>query len=161
MPIQKISPFLWYVKEAEEAARFYVSVFPDSRIEGVWTVPAESPSGPAGSVSVVDFTLSGQSFTAMSAGKLDPFNHAVSFVVRCEDQAEVDRYWSALVEGGGEYEECGWLRDRFGVCWQIVPAVHLELMASPDRVAAARAAKAMLKMKKLDIAALRAAFEGR
>src|SRR3954447_25245364 len=93
---QKIVPYLWYAKEAEEAARFYASIFPDSRVDRVTSLPAESPSGPAGSVDVVDFTLCGQSFMAISAGPLDPFNHAISFVVSCEDQAEIDRYWDAL-----------------------------------------------------------------
>src|SRR5438876_452866 len=102
----KITPFLWYTHEAEEAAAFYVSVFPDSRITRVWAVQAESPSGPAGSVKVVDFVLWGQSFTAMAAGRLDPFNHAVSFVVNCDTQADVDRYWDALLQGGGTAQEC-------------------------------------------------------
>jgi len=118
--MHKITPFLWYAKEAEEAAKLYVSTFPDSRIERVVTMPAESPSGPPGSVKIVDFLLFGQAFTAMSAGPLDPFNHAVSFVVSCETQDEIDRYWNALLEGGSA-EQCGWLKDRFGVSWQIVP----------------------------------------
>ena len=95
--MQKITPFLWYAKEAEEAAAFYASLFPDSRVLRVMTMPSESPSGPPGSVKVVDFVLFGQAFTAMSAGPLDPFNHAVSFVVNCDDQAEIDRYWNALI----------------------------------------------------------------
>ena len=112
--MQKITPFLWYAKEAEDAARFYASIFPDSRVERVVSLPSESPSGPPESVKVVDFVLCGQSFSAMSAGPLDPFNHAVSFVVNCDSQAELDRYWNALLEGGSA-EECGWLKDRFGV----------------------------------------------
>ena len=155
--LQKIVPFLWYAREAEEAAKLYTSIFADSRIDRVSTLPAESPSGPAGSVKIVDFTLCGQAFTAMSAGPLDPFNHAISFVVQCEDQAEIDRYWDALSRGGST-EPCGWLRDRFGVSWQIVPRALAEMMADPDREAGARAAKAMLKMGKIDLAALRAAF---
>jgi predicted 3-demethylubiquinone-9 3-methyltransferase (glyoxalase superfamily) len=157
---QKITPHLWYAKEAEEAARFYVSIFPDSRIDRVTTMPAESPSGPAGSVKVVEMTLFGQSFVAMSAGPLDPFNHAISFAVNCESQAEIDRYWEALLRGGS-VEQCGWLKDRFGVSWQIVPTVLAEMMADPDREKARRATEAMLKMVKLDIAALQAAFDGR
>jgi predicted 3-demethylubiquinone-9 3-methyltransferase (glyoxalase superfamily) len=159
--MQKITPFLWYAKEAEEAAKFYASIFPNSRVSRVVTMPSESPSGPPGSVKVVDFELFGQSFSAMSAGPLDPFNHAVSFVVNCEDQAEVDRYWNALLEGGGQPEACGWLKDRYGVSWQITPAVLVTMMADPDRTKAKRATDAMLKMGKIDIATLKAAFEGK
>jgi len=157
--MQKITPFLWYSKEAEEAAAFYTSIFPDSRVVRVWALPSESPSGPPGSVKVVDFVLFGQPFTAMSAGPLDPFNHAVSFVVNCKDQAEVDRYWNALLEGGSA-EQCGWLKDRFGLSWQIVPTALFEMMASPDRAKAKRVSDAMLEMVKLDIAPLQAAFAG-
>jgi predicted 3-demethylubiquinone-9 3-methyltransferase (glyoxalase superfamily) len=155
----KITPFLWYSKEAEEAAAFYASIFPDSRVTRVTALQSESPSGPPGSVKVVEFVLCGQPFMAMSAGPLDPFNHAVSFVVDCEDQAELDRYWNALLKGGSA-EQCGWLKDRYGVSWQIVPRVLGEMMASTDRAKAKRASDAMLKMVKLDIATLRAAFEG-
>jgi predicted 3-demethylubiquinone-9 3-methyltransferase (glyoxalase superfamily) len=155
--MQKITPFLWYANEAEEAAAFYASVFPDSRVTRVTTLPSESPSGPPGSVKVVEFVLFGQPFMAMSAGPLDPFNHAVSFVVKCGDQAELDRYWNALLDGGSP-EQCGWLKDRFGVSWQIVPAVLGEMMADPDRAKAKRASDAMLRMVKIDIAELEAAF---
>ena len=156
----KITPFLWYTKEAEEAAAFYVGIFPDSRIKRVVALPSDSPSGPPGSVKVVDFELFGQPFTAMSAGPLDPFNHAVSFVVNCDDQRELDRYWDALRDGGA-IEQCGWLRDRFGVSWQIVPTVLNELMGDPDPARAKRASDAMMKMVKLDIAALERAASGR
>ena len=161
MPIQKIVPFLWYTKEAEEAAAFYTGIFPDSHIKRVVAMPSESPSGPPGSVKVVDFELFGQAFTAMSAAQMDPFNHAVSFVVHCETQAELDRYWNALLEGGGAPEACGWLKDRFGVSWQITPTVIFNMMADPDRARAKRATDAMLKMVKLDIATLQAAYEGK
>ena len=157
----KISPFLWYAKEAEEAARFYTSIFPDSRVIRVTPVPADTPSGPAGSVKVVDFTLFGQSFQAMSAGPLDPFNHSISFAVHCDDQAEIDRYWTALLEGGGKPEQCGWLQDRFGVFWQISPRMLDELMATGDPEKAKRMTEAMMKMVKLDIAQLQAAYDGR
>jgi predicted 3-demethylubiquinone-9 3-methyltransferase (glyoxalase superfamily) len=159
--MHKITPFLWYAKEAEEAAAFYASVFPDSRVTRVTALPTESPSGPAGSVKVVDFTLFGQPFTAMSAGPLDPFNHAVSFVVTCTDQVELDRYWNALLDNGGTAEQCGWLKDRYGLSWQIVPTVMGTMMSDPDRAKAKRAADAMMKMVKFDIAALTAAYEGR
>lgn len=155
---QKITPFLWYAKEAEEAAAFYTGIFPNSRITRVTALQSDSPSGPPGSVKVVEFTLFGQSFAAMSAGPLDPFNHAISLSVSCDTQEELDAYWNALLEGGGTPEECGWLRDRFGVCWQIVPAVLGEMMADPDLARARRASDAMMKMVKLDIAALRQAY---
>ena len=157
--MQKITPFLWYAKEAEEAAAFYASIFPDSRISRVTSLLSESPSGPPGSVKVVDFVLFGQAFTAMSAGPLDPFNHAVSFVVACDDQAELERYWDALLEGGTA-EACGWLKDRFGVSWQIVPRILGDMMSDPDPAKAKRASDAMLQMVKIDIAALKAAYEG-
>jgi len=157
--MQKITPFLWYSKDAEQAAAFYASIFPDSRVVRVTPLLSESPSGPPGSVKIVDFVLFGQSFTAMTAGPLDPFNHAISFVVNCDDQAELDRYWNALLEGGSP-EACGWLKDRYGLSWQIVPKVLFEMMANPDRAKAKRASDAMLKMVKLDIAALQAAFAG-
>ena len=157
--MQKITPFLWYSTQAEEASRFYASIFPDSRVQRVTTLPSESPSGPPESVKVVEFVLFGQSFVAMSAGPLDPFNHAVSFVVNCDSQAEIDRYWNALLEGGSA-QQCGWLKDRFGLYWQIVPTVLGKMMADPDRGKAKRATDAMLKMVKLDIAALQAAFAG-
>jgi predicted 3-demethylubiquinone-9 3-methyltransferase (glyoxalase superfamily) len=160
MAIQKITPFLWYAKEAEEAARFYTSIFPDSRIKRVSAMQAESPSGPPGSVKIVEFLLFGQSFTAMSAGPLDPFNHAVSFVVSCDDQAELDRYWNALLQGGSA-EQCGWLKDRYGLSWQIVPTVLGEMMGDPDVTKARRTAEAMMTMVKIDIAALKAAHSGK
>ena len=156
--MSKISPHLWYSEKAKEAAEFYAALFPDSRIDSVTTLPAESPSGPPGSVEIVEFTLCGRPFKAMAAGPLDPFNHAISFFVECEDQAEVDRYWNALLEGG-QPEQCGWLRDRYGLCWQIVPKALGEMMADPDRARAKRVAEAMLKMVKLDVATLKAAYE--
>jgi predicted 3-demethylubiquinone-9 3-methyltransferase (glyoxalase superfamily) len=157
--MQKITPFLWYNREAEEAAAFYAGIFPESHVIRVTAMPSESPSGPAGSVKIVEFVLMGQSFTAMSAGPLDPFNHAISFVVNCEGQAELDRYWNALLEGG-KAEQCGWLKDRFGVSWQIVPTILSEMMAGSDLVKAKRAADAMMKMVKLDVSALKAAYDG-
>ena len=157
----KISPFLWYTKEAEEAARHYVSVFPDSRVTRVTTLPSDTPSGPAGSVKVVEFELFGQPFMAISAGPLDAFNHAVSFVVKCETQAEIDRYWNGFLDAGGKAEQCGWLKDRYGLYWQIVPSRLGEMMSDPDRARAKRVAEAMLAMQKFDIAALEAAHAGK
>jgi predicted 3-demethylubiquinone-9 3-methyltransferase (glyoxalase superfamily) len=149
----KIFPHLWYAQEAEEAARFYASIFPDSRVDRVTPLLSESPSGPPGSVKVVDFTLFGERFQAMSAGPHHPFNDAISLVVQCDDQAELDRYWDALLEGG-QAQACGWLIDRFGVRWQIVPRILDEWMRDDDPARSRRVTDAMLKMVKLDIAAL-------
>ncbi len=155
----KITPHLWFAEKAEEAARFYASLLPDSRVDRVTALPTDSPSGPAGSVALVEFTLMGQPFMAISAGPLDPFNHAVSFMIPCETQAEIDRLWAAFSEGG-QTEQCGWLRDRYGLCWQIVPSRLGDLLTDPDPARAARVAKAMLVMAKFDIAALESAAAG-
>lgn len=155
--MSKITPHLWFAEKAEEAAAFYVSLLPDSRIESISEMPADSPSGPVGAVQIVEFTLAGQQFMAMNAGPLDPFNHAISFVIDCEDQAEIDRLWDALSEGG-EVEQCGWLKDRWGVSWQIVPSVLGDMMKDTDKARGKRVAEAMLGMVKLDIAGLEAAY---
>jgi predicted 3-demethylubiquinone-9 3-methyltransferase (glyoxalase superfamily) len=157
--LSRIIPHLWYSERAAEAAAFYASLFPDSRVDRVTTIPTDTPGGTAGSVEVVEFTLFGQPFRAIGAGPLDPFNHAVSFVVTCADQAEVDRYWEGLLVGGAA-EQCGWLRDRYGVSWQIVPDALGRMMSDPDPVKAKRVGDAMLRMVRFDIAALEAAFEG-
>lgn len=156
----RIYPFLWYAKDADQAAAFYASIFPDSRVEGVWTMPTDSPSGPSGSVKVVNFVLFGQRFQAMTAGPHHDFNDAISLVVECADQAELDRYWDALLQGGGKPQACGWLNDRYGVRWQIVPARMNDWIADPDPVRGKRVADAMLKMVKLDIATLEKAHRG-
>jgi predicted 3-demethylubiquinone-9 3-methyltransferase (glyoxalase superfamily) len=156
----KIVPHLWFAHKAVEAANFYASLFPDSRVDDVTPVPADTPSGPAGSGQVVEFTLAGQPFMAINAGPLDPFNHAISFIVNCDDQAEVDRLWDALSEGG-TIEQCGWLKDRYGVSWQIVPTVLGEMMKDKDRDRGKRVMEAMLQMKKLDIESLEKAYAGR
>jgi len=153
-------PFLWFEKDAEEAASFYVSLLPNSRVERVTALPADSPSGPAGSVTVVEFTLGGQPYQAMNAGRLDPFNHAVSFMIACETQDEIDRLWDAILSHGGKEQQCGWIRDRWGLCWQIAPRAIFEMYRSADRAAARRAAEAMMQMVKFDIAALQRAFAG-
>jgi predicted 3-demethylubiquinone-9 3-methyltransferase (glyoxalase superfamily) len=154
----KIYTHLWYAKDAEEAARFYASIFPDSRVDHIWSLPSDTPSGPAGSVVIVDFTLFGQRFQAMTAGPHHDFNDAISLVVECEDQAELDRYWDALLEGGGQPQACGWLIDRYGVRWQIVPAAMWRLMGDPDQARVKKVADAMLQMVKIDIAALERAY---
>lgn len=155
----RIVPHLWYTDRAEEAARFYASIIPDSRVDRVWSVAADSPAGPAGSVRMVEFTLAGRPFSAFSAGPLDPFNHAMSLILECDTQAEIDRLWEALSDGG-EIEQCGWLRDRYGVAWQITPRGLAEMMRDPDAAAAKRVAEAMLGMVKLDLAALEHAHRG-
>ncbi len=155
----RLIPHLWYSAEAEEAARFYVSVIPDSRIDHVSTLPVETPSGPAGSVTIVEFTLAGQPVTGFTGGPLDPFNHAISLMIECDTQEDIDRIWDALLDGGTP-EECGWLRDRWGVSWQIAPRRLMEMIRGDDRAAAARAAEAMRGMVKLDLAALERAFAG-
>ena len=154
----KIFPHLWYAKEAEEAAKLYASIFPDSRVERVTPLMVESPSGPPGSVKVVDFTLMGQRFQAMSAGPHHEFNDAISLVVLCEDQAELDRYWNALTANGGQAVACGWLIDKYGLRWQIVPAAFEEWMRDKDSEGSKRVAEAMLQMVKLDIATLEKAY---
>ena len=154
----KIFPFLWYAREAEEAAKLYTSIFPDSRVDRVTSMQSESPSGPPGSVKVVDFTLFGQPFQAMTAGPHHDFNDAISMVVLCDDQAELDKYWSALLEGGGKEQACGWLNDRYGLRWQIVPARLVDMMADKDPGRSRRVTDAMLKMVKLDIAELERAY---
>jgi predicted 3-demethylubiquinone-9 3-methyltransferase (glyoxalase superfamily) len=158
-PSAKIVPHLWFADKAVEAAEFYVTLFPDSRVDAVTPIPADTPSGPAGSVQVVEFTLAGQTFMALNAGPLDPFNHAISFIVNCTDQAEVDRLWDAL-SAGGAVEQCGWLKDRYGLSWQIVPNRLGEMMKDADAARAGRVMKAMLGMKKLDIAGLERAYRG-
>lgn len=157
--MSKISPCLWFERDAEEAANFYVSLLPDSRIEHVQRNVSDSPSGKAGTVLVVDFTLAGQRFMALNGGVRMDHSHAVSFKIDCADQAEVDRLWEAL-GAGGRIEQCGWLRDRYGVPWQIVPSVLLQLLNDPDPAKAQRVMAAMLEMVKLDIAALKAAHAG-
>jgi predicted 3-demethylubiquinone-9 3-methyltransferase (glyoxalase superfamily) len=161
MPVKqhaKIYTHLWYAKEAEEAAKFYTSIFPDSRVDYVVPMHSESPSGPAGSVKVVGFTLFGQTFQAITAGPHHEFNDAISLVVECDTQAELDRYWNALLEGGGKPQACGWLIDRYGLRWQIVPAVLNDMMRDQDVARSKRVTDVMLKMVKLDIAALEKAY---
>src|SRR6202162_6671085 len=143
--MSKISPCLWFDGEAEEAAKFYVSLLPGSRIETVQRNPVDSPAGKAGTVLVVEFTLAGQRFMALNGGLRYDYTHAVSFKIDCADQAEVDRLSDALSANGGSVERCGWLKDRYGVSWQIVPSVLPELLGGPDRAGAARAMQAMMQ----------------
>ena len=155
-----ITPNLWFDGDAEEAAQFWTSIFPDSRIEAVNRSPADFPNGRKGDVVTVDYTLSGQRFTGINGGPDFTFDEAVSFLIECEDQAELDRYWAALTADGGEPGPCGWLKDRFGVSWQVVPRRLRELMNADDAGGAERAMQAMLRMGKLDVAELEAAYRG-
>jgi predicted 3-demethylubiquinone-9 3-methyltransferase (glyoxalase superfamily) len=151
--MQKITPFLWFDDQAEEAANFYVSLFDDSEITDVSRYPEGSP-GPAGQVMTVSFTLADQEFTALNGGPQFTFDEAISFVVHCKDQDEVDRRWAQLTEDGGAPGQCGWLTDRFGLSWQIVPDRLDELLTDPDPGRAQRAMQAMLQMQKIEIKTL-------
>src|SRR5262245_47688113 len=142
--MQKVTPFLWFDGQAEEPARVCVSLLPGSRIDRVMSSPADNPSGPAGMVLTVEFTLAGNQFVGLNGGPQFPFTEAVSFHIACADQAEVDRLWSALADGGSE-GHCGWLKDRWGLSWQVVPSRLPELLADPDPDRSRRAMEAMLK----------------
>jgi len=159
--MSKVLPCLWFDGEAEQAAQFYVSLLPNSNIETVQKNPADGPAGKAGSVLVVEFTLAGQRFMALNGGMRFEYTPAVSFKIDCADQAEVDHLWDALSANGGKVERCGWLRDRFGVSWQIVPSALGKYLGGADRAGAQRAMQAMLGMVKLDIEGLRRAYEGK
>ena len=156
--MQPIVPNLWFDTGAEQAAEFYTSVFPDSRIVSKALYPEGAP-GPAGTVMTVDFELNGQRFVGINGGPQFRFTEAVSFAITCETQEEVDRYWEILTDGGEE-SQCGWLKDRYGLSWQVVPVGMEEVFADPDPERAQRAVQAMLGMRKLDLAALRAAADG-
>jgi predicted 3-demethylubiquinone-9 3-methyltransferase (glyoxalase superfamily) len=156
--MQKITPFLWFDNNAEEAANFYVSVFKNSKILNVARYSDVGP-GPKGTVMTAEFELDGQEFVALNAGPTFKFTEAISFVVNCETQEEVDYYWERLSEGG-EKSHCGWLKDKFGLSWQVTPTILGKLMADKDQEKANRVMQAMLKMDKLDIEPLQRAYEG-
>ena len=160
---QKITPFLWFDSQAEEAANFYVSIFKQSRIGAITRYDEEGSKAagrPKGSVMTVEFELDGQNFTALNGGPHFKFTEAISLVVNCDDQKEVDHFWGKLSAGGQEVE-CGWLKDRFGLSWQIVPTVLLGMLKDKDPEKSKRTMAAMLKMKKLDVDALKRAYDGR
>ena len=157
--MQKVTPCLWFDGRAEQAAGYYVSLLPDSRIDRVVRSPADTPSGPAGMVLAVEFTLAGNKFSGLNGGPQFPFTEAVSFQIACDDQSEVDRLWAALSEGGSP-SQCGWLKDRWGLSWQIVPKRLFQLLNDADPNRSRRAMQAMLKMRKLDIAELERAADG-
>ena len=162
--VQKIAPCLWFDGQAEEAAKFYVSIFKNSAIGTVTRYGKEGfeiHGGREGSVLTVTFRLDGQEFTALNGGPHFKFTEAISFVVKCETQAEVDYYWDKLREGGDEKaQQCGWLKDQYGVSWQIVPVALMTMMADTDSAKSDRVMKSLLQMKKLDLAALRRAYDG-
>jgi predicted 3-demethylubiquinone-9 3-methyltransferase (glyoxalase superfamily) len=155
--MQKIVPFLWFDKEAREAAKLYTTVFKDAKIKNADTM-SDTPSG---NVEVITIELFGQEFQLMSAGPYFKFNESISFMVNCENQEEVDYYWNALTADGGEESQCGWLKDKFGVSWQITPTILTKLTTDPDKEKANRATQAMLKMKKIIIADIVKAAEGK
>jgi predicted 3-demethylubiquinone-9 3-methyltransferase (glyoxalase superfamily) len=157
--MQKITPFLWFNGQAEQAAKFYASIFPKSKIRKI-TRYGDAGPGPTGSVMTVEFEIAGQKFTALNGDSQFKFNESVSFMVHCKTQAEVDRYWKKLTAGGGKEVACGWLKDKYGLCWQIVPTVLLELISSKDAAKSQRAMRAMMNMVKLDIAKLKQAYRG-
>ncbi|MGO9427698.1 VOC family protein [Rhodoblastus sp.] len=157
---QRLTTCLWFDGQAEEAARFYVSLLPDSRIDAINRAPGDYPAGQAGKVLLVEFTLAGQKFQALNGGPQFQFTEAISMSVSCADQAEVDRLWSALTADGGKPAQCGWLKDRYGLSWQIVPEALPRLMASGNPEQAARVCKAMMQMVKLDVAELERAASG-
>jgi len=158
--VPKITPFLWFDSQAEEAANFYCSIFPNSKIGKIARCGKAGP-GPEGSVLTIVFSLDGQEFTGLNAGPHFKFTEAISFVVPCNTQDEIDNYWSKLTAGGGQESQCGWLKDKFGLFWQIVPAALGELMSDPDPQKSNRVMQALLKMKKLDIATLQKAGDGK
>jgi len=158
--MDKITPCLWYDGDAEEAATFYVSLLADSRIDRVVRSPADNPSMKKGGVLMVDFTLAGRKYSGLNGGPAFKFTEAVSFTIHCESQAEVDRLWDAILENGGQPSACGWIKDRWGLPWQITPSRLLEMIGSDDCDAAERAMTAMMDMVKLDLPTLEAAYRG-
>lgn len=158
--MQKITPFLWFDGKAEEAANFYTSIFRDAKI-GQILRSGEAGPGPKGSVITVSFQIAGQGFVALNGNAQFKFNESISFFVDCKDQAEVDHFWTKLIEGGGSEIQCGWLKDKYGVCRQIIPSVLMKLLGDPDSQRSARAMQAMMQMKKIDVAKLQAAADGK
>jgi predicted 3-demethylubiquinone-9 3-methyltransferase (glyoxalase superfamily) len=158
--MSKITPCLWFDGNAEDAANFYSATFPDSRVDAVRRAPGDYPAGKAGDVLTVEFKVLGMPFLGLNGGSNFKFNEAVSFQVHTEDQAETDRYWNAIVDGGGSASVCGWCKDRFGLSWQITPRALTEAMIDPDVATAKRAMQAMMTMTKIDVARIEAARRG-
>jgi predicted 3-demethylubiquinone-9 3-methyltransferase (glyoxalase superfamily) len=158
--MQKITPFLWFDNQAEEAAQFYTSVFKNSKLGAISRYGDAGP-GPKGSVLVANFTIEGQEFSALNGGPIFRFTEAVSFVVHCDSQDEIDYYWDKLISGGGKPSQCGWLKDKFGLSWQIVPTALTKLMTGPDPAKTNRVMQAILSMTKLDLPTLERAYDGK
>jgi predicted 3-demethylubiquinone-9 3-methyltransferase (glyoxalase superfamily) len=164
--MQKITPFLWFDGQAEHAVKFYTSIFKDSKIGrilryGEETAKVSQSGRPVGSVLTIEFEIEGQKFVALNGGPQFQFNESVSFVVNCETQKEVDYYWEKLIGGGGQESACGWLKDKFGLSWQITPTVLIDMLHDKDAEKAERVMHAMLQMQKIDIAKLKAAYDGK
>jgi len=162
--MQKITPFLWFDDQAEEAAKFYTTVFKNSNVGKItrYGQAAEKAAGrPAGSVMTVEFELEGQKFTALNGGPVFKFNESISFVVNCDTQEEVDYFWEKLAAGGGQESECGWLKDKFGLSWQVVPRALIDMLQDKDPKKSERVMKAMLQMQKLDIKTLKDGYAGK
>ena len=161
--MQKITPFLWFDHQAEEAAKFYTSVFKNSKVGRILRydeATAKAAGGPVGSVLTIEFEIEGQKFTALNGGPQFKFNESVSFVVYCQTQAEVDYFWQKLTADGGQESECGWLRDKFGLSWQVTPTVLIEMLHDEDPKKSGRVMNAMMQMQKIDISKLKAAYAG-
>jgi predicted 3-demethylubiquinone-9 3-methyltransferase (glyoxalase superfamily) len=162
--MQKITPFLWFDNQAEEAAKFYTSVFKNSKIGRILRydeASAKAAGGAVGSVLTVEFEIEGQKFTALNGGPQFKFNESVSFVVNCKTQEEVNYFWEKLTAGGGQESECGWLKDKFGVSWQVTPTVLIDMLNDKDPKKAGRVMKAMMQMQKIEINKLKAAYAGK
>ena len=162
--MQKITPFLWFDNQAEEAAKFYTSVFKNSKVGRILRYDEASAKGagrPVGSVLTIEFEIAGQKFTALNGGPEFKFNESISFVVNCETQNEVDYFWEKLMADGGQESQCGWLKDKFGVSWQITPTVLIDMLNDKDAKKAERVMKAMMQMQKIDIKALKEAYAGK
>jgi len=162
--MQKITPFLWFDHQAEEAAKFYTSVFKNSKVGKILRydeAAAQAAGGAVGSVLTIEFEIEGQKFTALNGGPQFKFNESVSFVVNCKTQEEVDYFWEKLTAGGGQESECGWLKDKFGLSWQVIPTVLIDMLNDKDPKKAGRVMKAMMQMQKIEINKLKAAYAGK
>jgi len=162
--MQKITPFLWFDHQAEEAAKFYTSVFKNSKVGKILRydeAAAQAAGGAVGSVLTIEFEIEGQKFTALNGGPQFKFNESVSFVVNCKTQEEVDYFWGKLTAGGGQESECGWLKDKFGLSWQVIPTVLIDMLNDKDPKKAGRVMKAMMQMQKIEINKLKAAYAGK
>lgn len=157
----KLTTCLWFNGNAREAANFYTSIFPDSSIADNWIAPTDTPGNKQGEEIVVNFKIFGQDFIALNGGPQFPHSEAVSFQVPCKDQSEIDHYWEILIKDGGQESQCGWLKDKFGVSWQVISAEMNNYLGGPDAAGAQRATQAMLGMRKIDLAAMRSAYEGK